>query len=62
MRRMCLCCPTMKRKEIIARIHDYPNQQMNFDPKKWQKVRLSYETKASIHFPNEENEFVARND
>ena len=25
MRKMCLWCPIMKRKEIITRIHDYPN-------------------------------------
>ena len=48
-KRMRLWCPIMKRKEIIIRIHVYPNWQMNFSFKKWCEVKFSYETKASIH-------------
>ena len=48
MRRMCLWCPIMKRKEIIMWIHVYPNWKMNFNSKNGNKRSFSYETKASI--------------
>ena len=35
---------------------------MNFESKKWWEVKFSYKTKASIHYPNEENEFMVPND
>ena len=38
MRRMCLWCTIMKRKEIIVWIRAYPNWHMNFDSKKlWEE-------------------------
>ena len=46
-RRMCLCFPTMKRKEIIMWMHVYPNWKMSFNSKNGRKTRFSYETKAS---------------
>ena len=48
MRRMCLWCPIMKRKEIIMWIHVYPNWNMNFNSKIGKKKCFYYETKASI--------------
>ena len=45
-RRMCLCCPIMKRTEIIMWIHVYPNWKMNIDFKNGRKLRFSYETNA----------------
>ena len=39
-RRMCLWCPIMKRKEINMWIHVHPNWQMNFDSKKWWDVKF----------------------
>ena len=48
MRRMCLWCPIMKRKEIIMWIHVYPNWNTNFNSKIGNKRSFSYETKASI--------------
>ena len=48
MRRMCLWCPIMKRKEIIMRIHVYPNWNTNFNSKIGNKRSFYYETKASI--------------
>ena len=49
-RRMCLCCPIMKRKEIVMWIHVYPNWKMNFNTKNGYKRSFSYESKASISF------------
>ena len=48
MRRMCLWCPIMKRKEIIAWIYVYRNWKANFNSKIGNKRSFSYETKASI--------------
>ena len=48
MRRMCLWCPIMKRKEIAMWIDVYPNWKMNFKSKNGNKRSFSYETKASI--------------
>ena len=48
MRRMCLWCPIMKRKEIIMWIQVYPNWKMNFNSKNDNKRSFCYETKASI--------------
>ena len=41
MRRMCLQCPMMKRKEIIMWIHVNPNWKMNFDSKNRRKRGFS---------------------
>ena len=48
MRRMCLWCPIMKRKEIIIWIHVYPNWKTYFNSKIGNKKGFSYETKPSI--------------
>ena len=48
LRRMCLWCPIMKRKEIIMWIHVYPNWKTYFNSKIDNKRSFSYETKASI--------------
>ena len=48
MRRMCLWCPIMKRKEIIIWIHVYPNWNTNFNSKIGNKKGFYYETKASL--------------
>ena len=50
MRRMCLWCPIMKRKEIIMWIHVYPSWNTNFKSTNGNKRSFSYETKASISF------------
>ena len=46
--RMCLWCPSTKRKEIIMWIHFYPNRNTNFNSKKGNRRGFSYDTKASI--------------
>ena len=48
LRRMCLWCPIVKRKEIIMWIDVYPNWNRNFNSKIGNKRSFSYETKASI--------------
>ena len=48
MRRMCLWCPILKRKDIVIWIHVYRNWKMNFNSKIGNKRSFSYETKASI--------------
>ena len=48
MRRMCLWCPIMKRKEIIMWIHIYRNWKTNFNSSIGNKRSYSYETKATI--------------
>ena len=48
MRRMCLWCPIMRRKEIIAWIYVYRNWKANFNSKIGNKRTFSYETKALI--------------
>ena len=48
MRRMCLRCAIMKRKEITMWIRVYANWEMNFNSINGWKRSISYETKASI--------------
>ena len=49
MRKMCLWCLIMKKKNIITWIYFYPNWQTNFYSKNGGKWSFSYETKVSIH-------------
>ena len=49
MKRTCLWCLTIERKDIIKWIHVYPNWKMNFNCKNGRKRSICYETKASIH-------------
>ena len=49
-RRMCLCCPIVKRKQIVTCIHVYPNWQMSFDSKEnGGKESLSLNPKYQHH-------------
>ena len=48
MRRMCLWCAIIKRKEIITWIYVYRNWKANFNSKIGNKRSFSYETKVSI--------------
>ena len=48
MRRTCLWCPIMKRKEIVMWIHVYRNWKSNFNSQISNKTSFSYESKASI--------------
>ena len=50
MRKICLWYLILKRKEIIMRIHVYPNWKKNFDFNNGGKSSFSYESKASISF------------
>ena len=50
MRRTCLWCPIMKRKEIVMWIHVCPNWKTYFYSKNGYKRSFSYESKASISF------------
>ena len=48
-RRICLWCPIIKRKEIIMWIRLYLNWQTNFNSKNKKKRCFSYEIKVPIH-------------
>ena len=48
MRRKCLWCLIMKRKEIIMWIQVYVNWKSNFNSTNCNKICFCYETKASI--------------
>ena len=61
MRRISLWCPIMKKKEIIMWIHIILINKWTLILKNGRQWSFSYETKALIHLPNEENEFVACN-
>ena len=61
MRRMCLWCPIMKRKEIILWVHVYPIWNTNFNSKNGNKRSFSHKPKHNIINPNEENVFMIRN-
>ena len=50
MRRTCLWCLIMKKKEIVVWIHVYLNWKMTFNSKNGRKRDFSYETKASKSF------------
>ena len=56
--RMRLWYQIMKIKEIIMSICVGPNQHMYINSKNGRKRCFSYETKASINYPNEENVFI----
>ena len=47
-RRMCLWCLIIKRKEIVMWIRVCPNRRTNINLKNGRKKSVSYETKASI--------------
>ena len=49
-RKMCLWCLIMRRKEIFLWIHVYPNWKMNFNSKNGSHRSFSYEAKAPISF------------
>ena len=49
-RRMCLCCPIMKRNEITMWIQVYPNWKKFFNSKNGNKRSFCYETKPSTSF------------
>ena len=50
MRKMCLWCLILKRKEITMWIHVYLNWKTNFNFKIYRKISFSYKTKASKLF------------
>ena len=62
MRRMCLWCPIMKRKEIIMWICVCPSRQTNFVSKKWVEVKLFlWNQSNNVIYHNEKNKVMVPN-
>ena len=61
-RRICLLCLIMKRKDIITCIHICHYWQTNFDSKKWWKEKVFlWNQCVNVIYPNEENVFIVPN-
>ena len=62
MRRMCIWCPIMTKKEIVMRMHVSHNWRNNIDSKKWRKEKLFLSSQSiNVIYPNEENMFIMAN-